>query len=526
MRSVDQGRPAARPGVVYLVGAGPSDPSLATARAIELLASADVVLHDELVHPDLLRHARPDASIEYVGKRGTEPADKQAKQSAIDARLVALGLAGKSVVRLKGGDPYLFGRGSEEAEALVDAGVPFEVVPGVTSPVAAATYAGFSLTHRDLASSVTFVSATTRGGALFDFSELASVRGTICVLMGWRRLEAICDAIVHAAKRDPATPAAMVESASAPKQRVVVGTLSDLAARVRAEKIGTPSILVVGDVVRLRERLRWFDRLPLFGKRVLVTRAAHQAEATSTLLRARGADPIELATIAIHPPPDPARVTAAIHALGAFDVVALTSENGVAALFAALDAAGLDARAFGRARVAAIGAGTARALVARGIKPDVVPTSFRGEALAEAILADVRARGGEPRGARVMIPRALVAREILPDTLREAGMIVDVVPVYETRGAGAERALELRDAFSRGDIDVVLATSPSTIVELSDLLGEDARRYLAQTLVASIGGVTTAAAEARGVTVGVTATESTVAGLVDALEAHFEARSR
>ncbi len=521
MSDADRPRSSARSGVVYLVGAGPGDPGLLTERAAELLESADVVMHDELVAASLLRRARSDAEVVHVGKRGSGSREKQAKQSAIDAELVLRARRGQSVVRLKGGDPYLFGRGSEEAESLVRAGVAFEVVPGVTSPVAAAAYAGFSLTHRDLASSVTFVSATLRDGSLFDFSELAHVRGTICVLMGLRRLEAVCESLVEHAGRARSTPAAMIESASDPGQRVALGELHDIAARARDAKLKSPSVLIVGDVVRLRDRLRWFDAWPLFGKRILVTRAEHQAESTSMLLRRRGAEAIEVATIAVHPAPDPALVRRAVDEMGNAQVVVFTSENGVAKLFDAIDAAGKDARAFGSARVAAIGVGTARALVKRGIKPDIVPKEFRGEALAEAILADFRARHIEPVGARALIPRALVAREVLPETLRAAGMNVDVVPVYETRMASADRRSELVSMLEARTIDSALITSPSTVDNLVELLGSDAGRLLESVVVASIGEITTAAALRNGLNVHVTARVSTIAGVVEALEEHF-----
>ena len=357
------------PGTVYLVGAGPSDPGLITERAAELVELADVILHDERIDASVLKRARPGAEVIHVGKRGDIPPDKQAKQVEIDARLIELALEGKTVVRLKGGDPYLFGRGSEEAEALAAAGIAFEVVPGVTSPIAAAAYAGISLTHRELATSVTFVSGTRRDGSMFDFAELAGVTGTVCVLMAHKRLESICASMIERGGRDATTPAIVIEQAATPRQRVAEGTLADVAAKTREAGLGTPAILIVGKVVKLRERLRWYDTMPLFGARVLVARAEHQSSETVALLRKRGAEPIAFPLIGIHPAPDFEAIATAIAALPETDIAIFTSENGVRSFFDALDSVGKDARALGGARVAAIGVATARALETRGFAP-------------------------------------------------------------------------------------------------------------------------------------------------------------
>jgi uroporphyrinogen III methyltransferase/synthase len=515
---------AAVRGTVYLVGAGPGDPRLLTQRGFELLSSADLVLHDELVHPVLLRYVRPDAETRNVGKRGSEPAAKQLRQDAIDRMLVEEAKLGKSVVRLKGGDPFLFGRGSEECEALARSGVRFEVVPGVTSPLAAAAYAGVSLTHRDLASSVTFVSGTTRHGEAFDFSRLRGLGGTLVVLMGLGRIREIAKALVERAGRDPATPALAIQSGTLPQQRTVEGTLADIADKVERAALRTPVLAVIGEVVRLRETIRWFDEWPLFGKRVLVGRAEHQADSTSALLRARGAEPIEMPLLEIVPPADPARLLRAVREASRYDIVAFTSENGVSAFFAAASGALLDARVFGRARVAAIGEGTASALAARGIRADVVPPVFRGEALATACLADLEAARGGVAGARVLVPRATVAREILPEMLRAAGVDVDVVFAYETVRLGPERAAALRHAFEEGGVDVVLLTSSSMATSLCDALGERAAELLRNAVVASIGPITTKTAEERGLHVAVTAAVSTIEGLVEAVEQHLGAR--
>ncbi|HHH28000.1 MAG TPA: uroporphyrinogen-III C-methyltransferase, partial [Polyangiaceae bacterium] len=320
---------AARPGWVYLVGAGPGDPDLITLRGAELLASADVVLHDELIDREVLRHARDDAEVRSVGKRGGDPARRSDKQRAINEDIVSLAASGKSVVRLKGGDPFLFGRGAEEAAALRAGAIPFEVVPGVSSPLGATAYAGIPLTDRDHSSSVTMVTAVTRDGAPFDLSRLSGLQGTLCVFMGVRRLTTICEQLVSLAGRAPTTPAAVVEWISYPKQRIVEGTLEDVAERAAETSLGTPSLLIVGEVTRMRGELSWFDRQPLFGQRVLVTRPAHQIAPTAAMLRRRGAQPVPFPTIALEPSPDPERVASAVAELHEYALVAFTSDNGV-----------------------------------------------------------------------------------------------------------------------------------------------------------------------------------------------------
>lgn len=515
----------AEAGTVYLVGAGPGDPELLTLRGAALLAAADVVLHDELVHPALLTLTRPGCDVRFVGKRGGDRDEKQHKQAEIDDALVELARAGLRVVRLKGGDPFLFGRGSEEAETLAAAGVPFEIVPGVTAPLGVSAYAGISLTHRDLASSVTLVSGTTRSGQPFDFREIAGVSGTICVLMGMRRIEDVTRGLVDHARKDPATPAAVIHRGTLAQQRTVTGRLDEIAAKARAAGLANPALIVVGPVVALRETIRWFDRRPLFGKRVLVTRAEGQAEDTARLLRRRGAEPVVAPTIVLREPPDPALVGRAVHDLATYDLVAFTSENGVDRFLSRMRAEGRDARAFGRAKVAAIGSGTAAALAAHAIVADIVPKDFVGEALAHAVLEALGGSGTKPDGSpvRVLIPRALVAREVVPDRLRAAGCTVDVVPVYETVGPPPERRDALVQLLEAGGADVVMLTSSSTAANLCDLLGERAPDLLRGALVASIGPITTETAKKRGLDVAVTAQVSTLPGLVAAIESHLGA---
>lgn len=502
---------AAQPGFVYLVGAGPGEPDLLTLRAAELLATADVVLHDGLVHATTLARVKDGALVRRVPHDGAGPSERVAE-------LVALAKAGKSVVRLDSDDPFLFGRGSKDVEALRLAGTACEVVPGVCLPMAAAAYAGLSLTDGDLASSVTFVRGATRAGAPFDGSTLDGARGTLCVLVTMDELEEVTRGLVERAHRDPATPAALVRSATLARQLVVTDRLDTIAAHAREADLTRPALLVVGGDVALRPGPSWFEERLLFGKRVLVTRPKAQIASTARLLRLRGAEPVAFPTIEIVAPPEPARVAEAVRSLASYDVVAFTSENGVDWLFREMDAQGRDARSFATARLAAIGTGTASALARRGVHADLVPAEFVGEGLARAILDDLAAHPVAGRAPRVLVPRALVAREVLPDLLRKEGVEVDVVAVYETRPASSERKAELVRLFEAGSIDVALLTSSSTADSLVELLGPRAPELTAHVLIGSIGPITTATAEKRGLRVGVTAEVSTTAGLVEAVE--------
>jgi uroporphyrinogen III methyltransferase / synthase len=498
------------PGKVYLIGAGPGDPGLITVRGLELLSRADAVLYDALAHPALL-DACPQAEKRNVGKRFGQDS---AVQQAINAELIALARAGKRVVRLKGGDPLLFARGAEELQALQEAGIAFEIVPGVSSPLAASAYSGIPLTHRELSSSVTFITGSDREGKEWSpasWQKLATATDTICIFMGMRRIEEIMQAII-AGGRDASTQLAVVQWAARPEQRVVSGTLSSIAARVRAEGITNPAVIIVGEVVALREQLRWFDSRPLFGKSLLVPRPAEQGKATATAIRARGANARLLPAIEIRDPVDPAPLKRALAELGSFDWVLFTSANGVTRFTRALSAAGLDARAFASAKIGAIGPKTAVALEGFGLRADVIAEEFVGEGLARAVLTH-----GVPR--RVLVARAQVARDVLPDLLREAGAEVEVVPVYETVTADAGEAL--RAHFERGEIDVALFTSSSTVNAVVDALGERAVELLSRVTVASIGPITSQTLSERGVRADLVAKVFTVDGLLDALETHF-----
>lgn len=504
-------------GKVYLVGAGPGDPELVTRRGARRLAEADLVLYDALVHPGVLEHCAPSAERVFVGKRAGRAG---ARQAEINRRLVEAARAGRIVVRLKGGDPFLFGRGSEEAEHLVAEGIPFEVVPGVSSTMAATAYAGISLTHRDLASSIAYVTATEspeKDASAHDWSKLATATQTLVIFMGARNLDSLMRLLV-ANGRAPTCPAAVVQWASLPKQRTVVGTIADIAEKAHAADIGMPSLTIVGEVVRLREHLRWYDKKPLFGKRVLVSRAAGQAHAFARALRDAGAEPVELPAIRIVPPGDGAPLVRAVARLGHHAWVLFTSENGVAACFAELARQRKDARAFGDARVGAIGPATAAALFAHGIAADVVPAEHRGEGLAAEVIAR---HGGPLTGAAVLLARAAVARDALPELLTQAGARVDVVEAYRTLPPEESDLARLRATVANREVDVVTFTSSSTVEHTVAALGADAAPLLAGLTVASIGPITTETAQRHGIRVDVSAADYTTAGLVAALERHF-----
>jgi uroporphyrinogen III methyltransferase/synthase len=512
---------SARAGVVYLVGAGPGDPGLMTARALELIASADTILYDRLIPPGALDGAREGAELIYVGKTpedvsgvsgpygGVTPGTS-IPQGETNERLVAAARAGRSVVRLKGGDPFVFGRGGEEGEALREAGVEFEVVPGVTAGVAAAAYAGIPVTHRDDASAVAFVTGhedPEKDETALEWDALARFPGTLVFYMGVKRLAANATALIEAG-RDPDEPAAAVERGTMEGQRTVMATLATLAEAAEREEIGAPALIVVGPVVARREALAWFERRPLHGHRVVVTRARAQASGLAATLRALGAEVVELPAIRIDPRIESEEVRRAVERIGAgeYALACLTSPNGVRLLFEALGEAGLDARAFGGMTIAAIGPGTAKALAENGIKADVLPERFVAEALVEA-LADV-----EIEGRRVLVARAAEARDVLPDALRERGAEVDVVALYETvREEPAPEAVEA----ARG-ADYVTFTSSSTVRNLTEALGE---RFPAGARVVSIGPITSEAARATGLTIAVEAERHDVDGLVEALMA-------
>jgi uroporphyrinogen III methyltransferase/synthase len=473
-----------------------------TARSLELIASADTVFYDRLIPPGALAGAREDAELVYVGK---QPGVPSVPQGEIGARLIEAARAGRSVVRLKGGDPFVFGRGGEEGEALREAGIEFEVVPGVTAGVAATAYAGIPVTHRGDASAVAFVTGhedPEKPETALDWDALARFPGTLVFYMGVKRLADNAAALM-AAGRDADEPAAAIERGTMEGQRTVAATLGTIAAAVEREEVSAPALIVIGAVVGHREQLAWLERRPLHGRRIVVTRARAQASGLAATLRGLGAEVVELPAIRIEPL-DTTEVRKAAEGIGQYALLCLTSPNGVRLLFEALKRAGLDARALAGATVAAIGPGTARALSERGIAADVVPERFVAEAMVEA-LAQV-----EVEGKRVLVARAAEARDVLPDALRERGAKVDVVSLYET--VREEPDAEAIDAAQSADY--VTFTSSSTVTNLTEALGD---RFPANARIVSIGPVTTETARDAGLSVDVETERHDVEGLVAAL---------
>jgi len=510
--------------LIYLVGSGPGDPGLFTVKGARCMGEAEAVVYDRLAPEALLKYARPEAEKIYVGKK---PGNPTMSQEEINDVLVDLGCAGKTVVRLKGGDPYIFGRGGEEALALIEAGLPFEVVPGVTSGVAAPAYAGIPVTHRHVSTSVAFVTGhedPTKGRTDVDWEKLANGADTLVLYMGVGRLAEISAGLISAG-REPDTPVACVRWGTVPEQRTVTGALEDIADKVAKAGLKPPAIIVVGDVVALREvGLDWYERRPLFGRRVVVTRARAQAGELSAELEKLGAEVYEFPTIEIVPPEDFGPLDSAIRDLDSFDWLVYTSVNGVEAFVDRLRHHGLDLRAVPRgAKVAAIGPATAERLEEVGLRVDVVPKEYRAEALIEAL------DSGSLAGKRVLIPRARVAREILPEKLREAGAEVVVPPAYESvPSSGGREELSLR--LRSGEIDCVTFTASSTVENFVGAFGEEeAVRLLSGTKVACIGPITAETARKRGFRVDAEADEYTIPGLVEAvvdtLEAHPTKRS-
>jgi uroporphyrinogen III methyltransferase/synthase len=489
-----------------------------TARALELIGSAGAIFYDRLIPPGALDGAQDDAELVYVGKAPGKPS---VPQEEIGEKLIETARAGKSVVRLKGGDPFVFGRGGEEGEALRDAGVEFEVVPGITAGVAATAYAGIPVTHRDDASAVAFVTGhedPQKEESAIDWEALARFPGTLVFYMGVKRLAVNAAALIEAG-RNPDEPAAAVERGTMDGQRTVVATLGTLAETVEREGIGAPALIVVGRVVQRREALAWLERRPLYGKRIVVTRARAQASGLAAALRGLGAEVVELPAIRIEPSLESGEVRAAVERIGDYALLCLTSPNGAHLLFEALGAAGLDARALARPKeqqmepgvtatagpvVAAIGPGTARALAAHGIAADIVPERFVAEALVEA-LAKV-----DVSGKRVLVARAADARDVIPEHLSGRGAEVDVVALYETvREEPSPDAVEAAQGA-----DYVTFTSSSTVRNLTDALGS---RFPSNARIVSIGPVTSEAIRAAGLEVHAKAERHDIDGLVAAL---------
>jgi uroporphyrinogen III methyltransferase/synthase len=504
-------------GKVYLVGAGPGSPGLITVKGLDCLKRADVVIYDHLVDDSLLDYAPPAVEKIYAGKTASRHALEQAE---INRLLVEKAKGGRVVARLKGGDPFVLGRGGEEAVALAENGIPFEVIPGVSSATAVPAYAGIPVTHRGLASYFTVVTGhedVSKAESNVPWRDLAKRGGTLVILMGVANLSEITVKLVDGGM-PPSTPVAVISEGSRPVQQTVVGTLADIAGRAGNSGLKPPSVIVVGDVVNLRERIRWFDILPLFGKRILVTRARQQAGTLSGLLAERGAMPVELPAVEIRKVPDAPELEKAILDLENYDWIVFTSVNGVEAFFQQLRALDRDTRALKGVKIGAIGPATAEALEQHGVSPDYMPERYSSDGL----LAGLERL--PIKGCRFLLPRADIASKELAEGIARLGGEVHEVAVYST-AMPAEVPVEAKQMLVAGQIDLVTFTSPSTVVNLLSMLG-DQRSALGRTKIACIGPRTAAEAVRMGLVADIVAKEHTITGLVEAIEQHFQAAGK
>jgi len=502
-------------GKVYLVGAGPGDPGLITVKGLACIKKADVVIYDYLAAPAHLAHVSKKAELIYVGKKG---GDHTLSQDSINALIVEKAKTGAVVTRLKGGDPFIFGRGGEEAEVLIRADIPFEIVPGVTSAIAAPAYAGIPLTHRNFTSTLAFVTGhenPEKSTSSIDWASLTGI-GTLVFFMGVKNLAHIVERLIHHGM-PPKKPVALVRWGTTPSQVTVSGTLADIVDKVSRAGLKAPAIIVVGDVVKLRDRMQWFETRPLYGKTIVVTRAREQASDLARQLTDLGAQCIECPTIKICGPEDLSAIDRAIAHLNTYHWIIFTSVNGVKFFFDKLFGKNLDVRALHNLKTASIGPATAAKLLEYGIKSDIVPESYRAESVVEAF------ENKNIRGDRILLPRAAEARPILPVELIKMGAEVDEVAVYHTLQS-RENADNLLKGLTQNHIDLVTFTSSSTVKNFKALLPADATELLHDVKIASIGPITSDTARQQGFDVDVTAKTFTIPGLCRAIVKYFQTK--
>jgi uroporphyrinogen III methyltransferase/synthase len=499
---------------VYLVGAGPGDPGLITLKGLACIQRADVIIYDYLAAPALLKHVRPEAELVYVGKKG---GDHTLSQEGINALIVEKARTGAVVTRLKGGDPFIFGRGGEEAEVLQEAGIAFEIIPGITSAIAAPAYAGIPLTHRQFTSTVAIITGhedPAKSTSSIDWPSLAKGIGTLVFLMGVKNLPEIVQQLIRYGK-SAQTPIALVRWGTTPRQQTVSGTLENIVERVQAAGLTAPAIIVVGEVVRLRHVLKWYENRPLLGKKIGVTRARAQASDLVRRLEDFGAECLEYPTIEIQPPREWSALDRSLDHLARYDWLIFTSVNGVAFFFQRLFERGQDLRALGHIQTAAIGPATAEKLLTFGLKTDILPESYRAESIIAAFeKIDLKA-------CRVLLPRAREARPILPAELEKMGAEVDEIEVYHTRPVCDHRASLVKQLENK-EIDLVTFTSSSTVRNFRALLPDD--RFddlMTGVTIAAIGPITAETAAELGFKVHITAREYTIPGLVEAILTHY-----
>ncbi len=504
-------------GKVYLVGAGPGDPGLITLKGKECIERADVIVYDFLASVSFLKYAKKEAEIIYAGKQG---GNHSMSQGNINALITQKAKEGHIVTRLKGGDPFIFGRGAEEAEVLAENNISFEIVPGITSAIAAPAYAGIPLTHRSLTSTVAFVTGhenPEKEKSGINWEALVKGIGTIVFFMGVKNLPNIVDNLT-ANGMPPDASIALVQWGTTPKHSSISGKLSDIVERVKAAGFKPPAVIVVGDVVKLRDALCWYEKKPLLGKRIVVTRAREQASELVNLLYENGAECIELPTIKVEPPDDLSPLDKAIENLSTYDWIIFTSANGVSFFFDRLFSKGRDVRSLGSLKTAVIGPATEKKLHGYGIKSDIVPDSYIAESIIDSFKKE------EVKGKKIMLPRASEARAILPEKLIEMGAFVDEITAYKT-SAVCDESVDLIRELKNKTIDMVTFTSSSTVINFAALLPAGIIGELMKDIaVAAIGPVTADTAKKMGMEVQIIANSFTIPGLCEAILQYYEKR--
>ncbi len=494
-------------GKVYLVGTGPGDLGLLTIKGKELIEDADCLVFDYLVGSGILELAKEDAEKIYVGKKSS---NHTLPQPEINSLLIQKAREGKVVVRLKGGDPFIFGRGGEEAVELADAGIPFEVIPGVTSAIAAPAYAGIPLTHRDHNSTVAFVTGQedpTKEESRIDWDAISTGIGTLVFLMGIKNLPSIASQLLSHG-RDPATPSAIIRWGTTPQQEVLSARLDEISDLAAQKGIDPPAILVVGGVVDLRERLEWFERKPLFGRKIVVTRARHQASRMVQLLRDQGAEAISFPTIEIRPPEKWDAMDRAIDDVAQYDWIIFTSTNGVNSFMGRLLQRNKDIRELKGIRIGSIGTSTAECIEAMGIRVDLLPEEYRAEGILEELFKE------EVNGLRFLLPRAEKARDVLPEELSRRGAEVDVITAYRTV-IPENRKEELIPLLETKSVDLIIFTSSSTVVHFVEMFGSEILPdLLGGVTIASIGPITAEKAKQLGIETHIMPDEYTIDGMI------------
>ena len=504
-------------GKVYLIGAGPGDPDLITIKGKKCIQSADVIVYDYLSVSNLLEYAKENAEIIYVGKKGS---DHTLTQDKINQLLVDKALAGKNVARLKGGDPFIFGRGGEEAIFLIENKISFEIVSGVTSAIAAPAYAGIPLTHRDLTSTLAFVTGhenPEKKESSINWDSLSKGIGTIVFLMGVKNLHNIVKNLIDHGKPEN-TPIALVRWGTKPQQRTVTGTLLNIVQKVKEAGLKAPCITVVGEVVNLRKSMEWFEKRPLMGKKIIVTRARHQASQLVENLTNLGAECLSFPTIEIIPPEDYAEIDKAIESLSSYKWIIFTSVNGVVFFFKRLFESGYDVRALNNLKTASIGPATAEKLLEFGLNSDIVPKHYRAESVIDAF-SDIQVKN-----VKILLPRAGIARPILPVELRKMGALVDEITVYNTVIPDSQKEELISELLSHEKIDMITFTSSSTVTNFKNMLvSENFNIHLLKKItMASIGPITTETAKKEGFDIQISAETFTIQGLCDSILKYYQ----